>query len=245
MRVVQIGPYKLLLRSFGLPTLASPRILPQQLPRTFPRHLLKLLHLFVPPLLALKNLLHGVLGPLAHGVLLLADVDDLVSELECFCDYLSQGVFVELSLFCKFEVVVGNSLLEYSRDLLEDLAEVFLELGCQGVEKLLNFVFDLSAVDLFKVALDLAVDAVDHLLQLLDTPLQLLELHHNLLQLNINQVFHELLLHFLHGLLARLDSHGGVHSGSFDLRVCLGLWLFKVSCFLGVDNLIHFFLPED
>ena len=193
------------------------------MPWTFSRQPLKLLDLLVPSLLTLQNLLHRIFSSLADSLLLLADVDDLVRKLECFCDNLCQCIFVKFCFFCQFEIVVRNPLLEDSRDLFEDLDEVFLKLRSQGIEQLLNFVFYFSAVYLFKVALDFIVDPMNDLFQLFHTLLELIEFSHDLLELYVNQILHKFLLHFLHRLLTCFDPHRRMNSSSFDLYFCFGL----------------------
>ena len=98
--IIEVCPHKNLLLALRPPSFTRALTWPQQLPGTFPGHLLKVLHLLVPSLLALQDLLHSIFGPLAHTVLLFAYIDDLVSKFEGFSDNLSQSLFVELGFFC-------------------------------------------------------------------------------------------------------------------------------------------------
>lgn len=173
---------------------------------------------FGPLLLGLEQFAQMLLCLFADGLFLPADFLDVLGCPEGFSDNLREGFLVHVGLLGELHVVVGNPLVEDPSNLFEDICEVLFELWGELVEEFLNVVLDLLAVDLIEVLLDLHADATDHSLQLLHLLLQLAELLHHLLQLGVDQVFDELLLHFLQGLLPSFQLDRRVNACSLHLH---------------------------
>ena len=102
-----------------------------------------------------------VLGAFTDALLPPSDLDNVLGGLECFSDYLGQSFLVELCLFGQFHVIVANSLLEYSRNLLEDFLEVSFELGSETIEQFLHVEPNFLSIYLGNVAFHFFADSND------------------------------------------------------------------------------------
>ena len=97
-------------------------------------------------------------GLFADGLFLFADFCNFFCELEGVGDDLGEGFLVELCFFGQFQVVVGDSLLEDSRNLFEYFSKVFFELWSEVLKEMLYPFFNLFSVDLLQVLLNLTID---------------------------------------------------------------------------------------
>lgn len=232
---VQVGSHEHFPFSFGL----GFRLGLEVWTRDFLQPGLVVLGGLLPFLLGLEDAAEMLLGFLSDCLLAARQLHDIFSGLEGLCDDLREGLLVQVCLLCQFHVVVGDSLVEHAGHLLENFAEVLLKLRGEAVEELLHVLADLVSVDLCKIGLYFLVDAANESLQLLNLLLEFLELPHYAFELDVDEPFHELPLHFLHGLLARLQLNGGVHPSSLHLN-----GFFLLGSLLGVDDLVEPLLSE-
>lgn len=122
----------------------------------------------------------------ADRLLFFADFCDFFGKLEGLRDYLSQCFFMEVGFFGQFEIIVGNTLLEDSGNLLENFRKIFFKLRSKAFKELLNFLFDFLAIDFFKIIFYLRVDATNNFLKVADSLLKLIELNHNFFEFDID-----------------------------------------------------------
>lgn len=144
---------------------------------------------------------------------------------------------MQLSFFCQFHVVVGDSLIKNSRNLFEDLIKVLLELRSQHIKHFVCMLLNLLPVNLRQIILHFLINPFYQPLQVFDFSFKLLKLPHYTLQLYVDQILYEFLLKLLHVLFCIFGLNSRMNSQPlmFNCLVDNGLgWssLFRINNFI-------------
>lgn len=121
---------------------------------------------FEPLFLALHNLLQVLVGSLTHRLFFSTNFCHFLCKFKSIRSHLGQSLLMNLNLLCEFKIVICNSLLKHSWNLLKNLCKVLFKLRSKCVKKLVYFEFNFLFIHLFKILVYFRVDTADHFLKI-------------------------------------------------------------------------------